>query len=65
MCAACTYSTRHIFISLAYMHVCACKTDDVEALVQRTCVCSRHVHDNLHKPVHVIYAYTKPGLHAH
>ena len=38
-------ATQHIFISLAYMHVCAHKIDDLEALMQSTCVHTRHVHN--------------------
>ena len=29
--------------------MCASKIDDVEALVQSACVCTRCVHDNLHE----------------
>ena len=45
MCHVATF-----FISLAYkiMHVCAHKIDNVEALMQSTCVCTRCVHNNLH-----------------
>ena len=36
-------------ISLVYMHVCAHKIDNVEALVQSTFAHIRLVHDNLYK----------------
>ena len=61
------YSTRCVFLSLRYIHVCASKSDDVEALVHSTRVRSRHVHDNLHEHIqymHVSYIHTKPGSHA-
>ena len=45
--AACTQHGT-FFISLTYMHLYARKTDDVEALVQSTCVLTRCVYDNLH-----------------
>ena len=35
-CAPCTWYGM-FFISLAYMHACGCKIDDIKALVQRTC----------------------------
>ena len=43
------------------LHACACKIDDVEALVQSTCVLTRRVHDKAR--LHVSYVHTKPGLH--
>ena len=49
---------RHMFfILLAYVHACACKIDDVEALVQKTCVLTRRVHNNLHEHVCMSVTY--------
>ena len=43
--------TQHntFFISLVYMHARAHKINNIETFKQSTRVCSRHVHDNLHK----------------
>ena len=38
-------------ILLMYMHTCACKTDDVEAVMQSTCVRAICVYDDLHEHV--------------
>ena len=37
------------------MHVCACETDDVEALLQRPLVRTRHVNNTLHVCMSVMY----------
>ena len=60
MDAACTQHDA-FFISLAYMHVCACKIDGVEALMQSICVRTRCVHDYLHEHMCMSVRY-KPNL---
>ena len=59
--------TQHdmFFISLAYMHACACKINDVETLMQSTRVCSRYVHDNLHDHTCMSVTYTLNLVHMH
>ena len=57
MCVACTQHGT-IFISFVYMYACARKIDDVEALMR---VCTRHVHDNLHRHTCMSVTYT-PNL---
>ena len=47
--AACSWNNT-LFFSLVYIHVCAHKVNDVEAVVQSTCVHTR-VYDNLHEHV--------------
>ena len=55
--------TQHdtFFISHGCRHVCARKIDDVETLVQSTCVRTRRVAE---ARVHVRYVHAKSGLRA-
>ena len=53
------------FILLTYMHVCACKIDDVEAVVQSTRIHTRCVHDNLHKYTCMSVTYMPNLVHMH
>ena len=64
MRAPCTQHNT-FFISLVYMHVCACKIDDVEALVQSTPVYTRRVYDNLHEHVCMSVMYMPNMVHVH
>ena len=51
---ACTmYSIKMtcFHFTYVYAYTCASEISGVEALVQSTCVCTSHVHDNLHKLV--------------
>ena len=51
MCAPCTQLDK-FFISLTEMHGYVHDIIDIdEAIMQNTCVRTRHVHDNLHKHV--------------
>ena len=63
-CMSCTWYNR-FFISFGYMHACAHKIDDIEFLMQSTCVHTGHVHDNLHKHVCMSVAYTPNLVHMH
>ena len=49
------------FTGIYSMHECACKIDDVEALMQITHVCTRCVLDSLHEHVCMSVTY-KPNL---
>ena len=60
MYAPCTRLDK-FFISLKEMHACVCNIDDIEAIMQSTCVCTRNVHDNLHKHACMSVMYT-PNL---
>ena len=55
--------TRHdtFFILHVCRHACARKIDDVETLLQSTCVRTRRVAE---ARVHVRYVHAKSGLHA-
>ena len=46
------------FSSLAFMYTFTCKINDIEALMQSMCVCTRHVHDNLHEHTCTSVTYT-------
>ena len=53
------------FISLANMHVCACKINDIEAVVQSAHIHTRCVHDNLHKYTCMSVTYMPSLVHMH
>ena len=59
------YLTQHTFILQVYMHVCAEKITDIEALMQSTSVHTRCVHDNFHEHVHMLGTYTQNPVHIH
>ena len=56
------YSTRNIF-HLTHVNACACKIDDIEALMQSPCVHTRHMNDNLYVCMSVMYMHAKLGLY--
>ena len=56
-CPACTQHDV-FFISLMFIHTCACKIDDIKALVQSTRVCTRRVHYTLHEHTCMSVTYT-------
>ena len=64
MCEAGTQCNM-FFISLAYIHACANKIDDVEALILSTRVCNRCVHDNLHDHMYMSIMSTPNLIHMH
>ena len=47
------------------MHVSAHKITDVEALVQSTHVCTKHVYNNLHKHACMSVTYMPNLVHIH
>ena len=47
------------------MHVCACKIDDIEVLIQSTYVCTRRVHDNLYEHTYMSVMYTPNLIRMH
>ena len=55
------YLILHTFILQVYMHECAMKITDVEALTKSTHVHTRCVHDNFHEHVRMLGTYT-PNL---
>ena len=57
MSAACTQHDV-FFISLMFIHTYACKIDDTEALMKSTHLCTRRVHNNLHKHTYMSVTYT-------
>ena len=62
------YLTGKVFhFTHVYVCVCACETDDVEALVQSTHVHTRHLHDILHEHacMSVMYTSNLTSLYAH
>ena len=64
MRVTCTWHNT-FFISLTYIHECACKIDDAEAFVQSTHVCTIRMYDNLHEHVCMSVTYTPNLVHIH
>ena len=52
------YTTWHIFhFTCIYTCMYAHKNNDVDALMQSTCVCTRRVYDNLHEHTYMAVTY--------